>query len=169
MKWVFIDLFPFDMHEERGESSLSVDCSPQYESGRTPSPPATWPSVLLISTNKRRYFYCNTVFHWLTVGGGCINDIFLNEVGEANILLRWHSLFILTSFSTCIQIKKYELIFQSSIMTYTDKLNVIIWVFMYWRYTHLQYEWICLTLPGNLVQFDIPVVFKNKLFFCWKI
>lgn len=55
---------------------LSVDCSPQYESGRTPSPPATWPSVLLISTNKRRYFYCITVFHWLTVGGGCINDIF---------------------------------------------------------------------------------------------
>lgn len=167
MKWVFIDLFPFDMHEERGESSLSVDCSPQYESGRTPSPQGTWPSVLLISTNKRRSFYCVTVFHWPTLGGWCINDIFLNEVGEANILLRWHLLFILTSFSTCIQIKKYELIFQSSIMTYTDKLNVIIWVLMYWRYTHLQYVWICLTLPGNLVQFDI--VFKNKLFFCWKI
>lgn len=40
------------------------------------SPSYTWPSVLLISTNKRRYFYCITVFHWLTVGGGCINDIF---------------------------------------------------------------------------------------------
>lgn len=123
---------------------LSVDCSPQYESGRTPSPQGTWPSVLLISTNKRRYFYCITVFHWPTLGGWCINDIFLNEVGEANILIRWHSLFILTSFSTWIQIKKYELIFQSSIMTYTDKLNVIIWVLMYWRNTHLQYEWICL-------------------------
>lgn len=49
---------------------------------------------------------------------------FLNEVGEANILLRWHSLFILTSFSTCIQIKKYELIFQSSITTECNYMSI---------------------------------------------